>query len=620
VNVLLRRAAVLAGAAGAAVLASVTGGGCGGNELGQTGSSSSSSASTSSGGGGAGGAVTTATGSGGAGGGMPSVNHPPVITSPGDLGVDEDQTLSVAVHATDPDGDPLRLYLTGLPPGARWDEAAGQLTFTPDFIQGGHAWTVTATADDGKARTAATFTITAHDTIHPPAPTVVKSEPLGGFTRLTLSQVTDTYLDSPGYAGRSFDAVVIVPDPVAGGHPVRVVFHGFDGVPWTDGWSGEFRINAHDPMDTYWWGYADSLPGKAPGPGAKVPDYTMRRVLHLLGWVLDNHPDADPERVYADGASMGGAGAAMMGLLHARHVSWVNATIFQAIPRNHRPSRLAQLTGLWGAPADDLPSGYGMGVWDWLDLTRVLEASAEARDQAMFLKHGKDDSTIHFGAVVLPSPLTQKTFYQALAASRPGYEAVWDEGAHGPADPVLGDGWWQVGWNPVFDATAFARRSLAFPAFSGSSVDGNPGTGAGNGKQPWNAETGYAGQLPVAGDTGWDGDVAGALNRFLRWDATQIVDTLDAFAVPVTVLDGQGGAPPKPGYPTTGDRLDGTAPVHVDVTVRRAQAFRCKPGETVGWTFGAASGKVVAGASGDVTVPGLAVTTGWTTLALVRSP
>lgn len=69
-----------------------------------------------------------------------------------------------------------------------------------------------ATADDGEARVESTFTITVNDTIHPPAPTIVKSEPLAGFTRLTLSQVTDTFLDSPGYAGRSFQAVVTVPD------------------------------------------------------------------------------------------------------------------------------------------------------------------------------------------------------------------------------------------------------------------------------------------------------------------------------------------------------------------------------------------------------------------------
>jgi hypothetical protein len=608
-----RASSVLAGAVTIFSLA-----GCGGDELGAAGSSSSSTASSTSGEGGASSSATAS--ASGTGGSTTLVNHPPLITSPGDLTVDEEMPLFAAILASDPDGDPLRLFLTDLPPGALWDETTGQLTFTPDFIQGGHAWTVKATADDGKTRVEATFTITAKDTIHPPAPTVVKSEPLGGFTRLTVSQVTDTYLDSPGYAGRTFQAVITVPDAAPEKHPVRVVFHGFGGAPWTEGWSGEFRISAHDPMNTYWWGYADSLPGKPPGPGAKVPDYTMRRVLNLLGWVLETYPDADPERAYADGGSMGGAGAAMFGLMHARHASWINASIFQAIPRNHRPSRLAQLTGLWGSPAQNLDSGQGMGLWDWLDLTRVLGNSPEARDQAIFLKHGKDDATIHFGAVVTPSPLTQKTFYQALAGARPGYLAIWDEGDHGPADPVLGGGWWQKGWNPIFDATTSVRRNQGFPAFSASSVDNDPGTGAGNGKQPWNAESGYAGTLAVPGDTGWDGDIAGALNRSLRWDATKTVDTLDTFSVPITVLDGSGGAPPKAGYPTTGDKLDGTAPVKVDVTVRRAQAFRCKPGETVVWSFGAASGKVVAGASGDVTLPALSVTTGWTVLSLSRSP
>jgi hypothetical protein len=60
--------------------------------------------------------------------------------------------------------------------------------------------------------------------------------------------------------------------------------------------------------------------------------------------------------------------------------------------------------------------------------------------------------------------------------------------------------------------------------------------------------------------------------------------------------------------------------VKVDVIVRRAQAFRCKAGESVSWTFGAESGKVIAGASGDVTVGGLSVTPGWKELSLKRDP
>ena len=39
--------------------------------------------------------------------------------------------------------------------------------------------------------------------------------------------------------------------------------------------------------------------------------------------------------------------------------------------------------------------------------------------------------------------------------------------------------------------------------------------------------------------------IAGALNRFLRWDASATVDTLDRFAVPLHVHDGDGQAPMK---------------------------------------------------------------------------
>jgi S-formylglutathione hydrolase FrmB len=64
--------------------------------------------------------------------------------------------------------------------------------------------------------------------------------------------------------------------------------------------------------------------------------------------VKATYPAADPERTYLDGVSMGGAGAMTLGLLHARHFCHVRASFGQAIPRNHRPARLAQLAGLWG--------------------------------------------------------------------------------------------------------------------------------------------------------------------------------------------------------------------------------------------------------------------------------
>lgn len=550
-------------------------------------------------------------------------NVPPTIDAPATVTLAEGEALALAIAVSDPDGDDVRVLARGLPPGARFDEPTRTLAFTPDFIQGGDdaVWDVTFVADDGLARVEASTSIAVDDTIAPPWPEIAGSDPGDGFTTLYLAQTTDDFLDAPGYAGRSFDAVVQRPDDVPAGElrPVRVSLHGFSGDAFVSGWEGEYRIAPHDPENTYWWGYGETLPGPTPTAGA-VPPYTARRVLHLVEWVLRSEPGADPERVYIVGSSMGGAGAATIGLLHARHFASVEATIGQAIPRNHRPSRIAQLTGWWGAPALGLSDGEadGLSAWDRMDLTRALLQEAEARDQWMFLRHGKDDPTIHFGAMVLPSPLTGATFYEALQESGAGHLAVWDEGAHGPWDPVLGADWWQSGWNPIYDTTASLRRDRAFVGFASASHDGDPGSGEGNGLQPWSDESGYAGTLAVPGDTGWNGEIAGAINRFLRWDAGGLVDELERFEIPLRGLDGEGGDPPQVGYPTTGDRYDGVWPIDVDVSLRRVQAFRCRPGEVVGWSFGDVGGEAVADEHGELTIEGVPIGPEWETLVVVR--
>jgi hypothetical protein len=519
------------------------------------------------------------------------------IADPGPQQLDEETPFELALEVQPPGA---RVFALDLPPGARWDEPARTLRFTPDFTQGGDAWSVRFVARADGARAERTVTVSVADTIAPPPPEIRATQPADGWERVQLSQRTDPWL---GPRGDTFDANLMRPVglPPGARRPVRISLHGFGGRPWTEGWAGEFRIAPADPRSTYWYGYRHD--------GALAP-YTERRVLHLLEWVLRNHPAADPERVYIEGISMGGAGAATIGLRHPRHFAWIETRIGQKIPRNHRPSRLAQLTEHWGAPDD---------AWDAHDLTRVLRDSPASRDAWIFTKHGKDDALIHFGAVTRPSPLTGQSWYQAIQTHRPGHLAVWDEGGHGSPDPVLPDGWWQRGWNPVFDDTAQLRRSMAFPAFSSSSADDDPGTGDGNGRVEWDAERGYAANPGTPGDTGWDGDLAGVLNRGLRWDATEMVDTIERFEVPLRVLAGDGADPPGPGYPPTGDRLSDGPPVRADVTLRRVQAFRCRPGETVGWRFGNAAGEVTADNDGAITVPGLMVESDWNTLTIRRA-
>ena len=528
--------------------------------------------------------------------------------------VDELQRLAIEIQTEGGIADP-RVFVEGLPPGAVWDEAARTLAFVPDFLQGGQHWTVAITADDGLTRAQGSVEIAANDTIRPPAPEVTARTTTSGYEQLTVTQTTDAFLDSPANAGRTFTARVMVPAGAAEPErfPVRIYLHGFGtSSPGGTGSTRELRIFPHDPSNTYWWGYATEA-GATSGP---VPEYTAHRVLNLLAWVLATYPQADPARVVIDGGSMGGAGAMTIGLLHARHVAHVRALWGQAIPKNHRPARITQLQQLWGTPALDLDDGAGMGVWTRMDLTRALRDEPEARDQFLTVKHSKDDGTIHFGAASMPSPLTQRALYPALQDNHIGHFAIWDEGGHGENDPVLGGSWWSNGWDPIVDDL---RVDRAFPAFTKSSIDRDWGTGKGNGLRAFSPNTGYAGTVSVAGDTGWDGQRAGAINRFLRWDATGIVDTIDRFEIPLRVLDGEGGPPPRAGDPTTGDRLDGTLPVIVDVTPRRVQAFRCLPGETIAWAFRDQQGVVTADATGAVTVPDLAIDTAPGTLVLTRT-
>jgi len=497
----------------------------------------------------------------------------------------------------------VRVRVSGLPPGARWSEEEGQVDFTPDFTQGGPSHLLRFTAWTEDERETVRVVLGVADTIQPPSPILVETESWEGWELHRVQQVTDTFLDAPGFDGRGFDSVVMVPvgEDVPVKLSVRVRLHGLGGDPSENPNPDEILVSPHDPENTCWWGYAEGLPsGEA--TGANLP-YTQRRVLHLLAWVLRTWPQADPERVVIEGRSMGGAGAATLGLLRGRHFAAVRATRGQTVPVNTGVTRAEDLVTIWGSPEQGLPDDSGRSAWETLDLTRALQEDPEARDQWLALQHGKDDSSVHFGAVVRPSPLTGQSFYESLQVERVGHYAVWDEGGHETPDPVLGEAWWDLDWEPESQL----HRDRSFPAFTRSSHDRDPGDGSGNGLRPWDAQAGYSGDPTIAGDSGWSGELAGAWNRSLRWQPASVVDTWERWEVALYVEDGDGEPPPDEGYPTTGDRPDGPLPIVVDVTLRRVQAFRLLPGEQVTWSMGAQSGAVDADERGVVTIEGVEI-------------
>jgi len=531
--------------------------------------------------------------------------------------LEEYEQLDLALKVHYPKGKAPTFMATGLPPGASADLARGRITFQPDFIQGDHSWTVLLTASDGVRATSQAMTVQVKNSIRPPEPTILRVESFQNYHRYDVNQVTDDWLDSPGYAGRGFGAIVTVPIKAAHTHrvPVCVILHGYGGTPGDDGSATEIRIWPHDPYRTYWWGYASGLPEATTG---EVRDYTHRRVMHVLDWVLRTIPGADAERVYIKGASMGGAGALSLGLRYARHFAFVDSTIGQTIARNHRPSRIRQLSEHWGTPEQELAGPFGAeNVWDAQDMSLVLATNQVARQQYVRTHHGKDDPIIHFGAVVHPSPKTGMSWFRSIQALRIGHFSSWDEGGHGTPDPVLGDHWSDRNWDRMHDEITYLRRDAAFPAFTNSSINGVSGV-TGNGKVAFDVESGFAADVDVPGDTGWNGDIAGTYNRFLRWDSRTLVDIVESFEIALWVAAGLEGAETPSGYPSIGSRFPGTLPVMVDVTPRRTRAFRCADGEAVAWSFGPLHGTSLCEQDGVPTIRSVPLTTTPTTLRLHR--
>jgi hypothetical protein len=88
------------------------------------------------------------------------------------------------------------------------------------------------------------------------------------------------------------------------------------------------------------------------------------------------------------------------------------------------------------------------------------------------------------------------------------------------------------------------RTDLSLPAFTRSSLDDDPGNGD-----------------PASGDSN------GQVNGALMWDPASIRDTPDQWAITVRLSKGSSDA-------------TGTA----DITPRRLQRFRVRPGDVVSWT------------------------------------
>ena len=544
-----------------------------------------------------------------------------LLSNPGSQFFDEEQEYTIDIIAR----TTARVFVSGMPPGMHWDEVNRRFDFRPDFIQGGKSWQITMDAVDGTETDTQKFTVTINNTIQPPWPTLVETADLYKVTKYSVTQVTDDFLDSPGHAGREFKANLAIPDAASAANllPVRIGLHGFGGSPGTVGREGHFGIAPHDINNTWWTGYNDQLPlesGKTISTGT-IPNYTQRRVMHLLSYLMNGCPGletsqvnacpgANPERISVSGQSMGGTGSFFLAINYGYHFAAIGSRIGGTIPEFLSPGSQDGLIRFhWGKKDLGLPDHRGTNVWEQYDSSRAALNNKDFRNLHFSSINGKNDPVISFNAMVGISPVTGTSFFAALQDEGIGYFSVWDLRGHSgserdflasnPEYPGLGDSPLRANWWDTLDDTSFLSRNLAFPAFSNGSADDDAGEPDGMG--------------------GYTGTLRGAHNRYLRWDSANIIDTRDQLSMPIKADIDTTGTPPDAGYPAEGNGYFGQLPITADVTIRRIQQFQTLPGEAIHWNYDGQSGTVFANDDGSVTVLGLEMTTaGFTSLVLTR--
>jgi len=120
----------------------------------------------------------------------PAPNNTPVVSNPGSQSGYTGVAVSLAISASDADGEALAFSATGLPAGLTINATTGRITGTPTTA--GNS-TVTVTARDALSSGSAQFTwsLTVRDTTAPSRPTNVVASASSGYPVLTWTASTD---------------------------------------------------------------------------------------------------------------------------------------------------------------------------------------------------------------------------------------------------------------------------------------------------------------------------------------------------------------------------------------------------------------------------------------------
>ncbi len=304
-------------------------------------------------------------------------------------------------------------------------------------------------------------------------------------------------------------------------------------------------------------------PNWATDPEFRAYPISEKRVKWLVDWAVKTYR-ADPNRVATGGQSMGAYGSMKIGLRRPRMFSAIYPTgprcrmgklsgisadgkklklyLTGGVPRTEKKIKPSCLRAM-GGKRPMLPDGK-TEYWDYLDAVALIERNHDDLPFLCFIG-GRNNGKMWGGVGPWGD---QVPTVKALLKNRHGFAFGWDNGTHGSAKKQFKLLCKYYPWH------RFALN-LSYPAFSGSSMDDDIGPA---GPKEGYINLGFIWTDPVEDANKWESTISNA---------------------------------------------EAKVDITVDVTPRRCQKFKLKPGEKLKWANSAGGkGTVTADKWGLVTV------------------
>lgn len=211
--------------------------------------------------------------------------------------------------------------------------------------------------------------------------------------------------------------------------------------------------SGNSAMETYWFGYL-CVPQWAGHKEPRAYPFTERRTLWMIDWVAKRY-EADPNRVYAGGGSMGAWGSATLAFRHPE--------IFAAVYPNRPRTRQRGMPSLAKLPRDQ-KALMDDGKTEYLARMDMVAFASEHHGDLPFFGWccGRRDGFATWQE--------QVDMAKALTAAHHGFAFAWNDGDHSSGSAAMG----QV--MKHYPAHKFARNQ-SYPAFGNSSINSDPGPG-----------------------------------------------------------------------------------------------------------------------------------------------